>query len=204
MDYRDKKQTTSVNPVKDNPEMLLQILNGVDSNAKFVIDKMWANVKFFTTITTALLTTSIALYGSKNIQGIIDINSDLKRIIFAFIPIIVIFISIIGMKNLKREYKRFLEWVAVRQKLHDLLRLDIKISTSIYPNDKYLFPDFFLKNDFDSSDDFVQNGLDRKGSLFYYFNILHKFFIGIAIIITLLILWSPLQFCLKSLQAICF
>ena len=184
-------------------ESLMQFFNDVEGNAKFVVDKIWASVKFFTTITSVLLTTSVALYGSDNLQKMLGLNPNLKSLILAVIPIIVIMISMIGMKNLKREYRRFLEWVVVINKLQELLGLHEEVRTNLYSKDRYILPEHFVLKDYGSSEDFVNSGLRKKGTLYYYFNILHRSYVIIAIIITLLILYGPLQLCLQGIIKIC-
>ena len=44
----------------DDPEKAFEFLKEVSINARFVIDKIWENAKFFTTITSAILTFSVA------------------------------------------------------------------------------------------------------------------------------------------------
>lgn len=199
----EKEQTTPSNTIFENTDRLMQLYCNYESNAKFVVDKMWANVKFFTTITSALLTTSVALYGSKSIQNTINIDPNIKSLVFAVIPIIVIMISVIGMKNLKREYKRFLEWIVVIQKIHDMLGLHEEVQAKIYPGDKSLFPEHFENRNYNTSEQFVEDRLKKKGSLFHYFNMLHRAYVIIALIITALILAGPFKLCVKELVNIC-
>ncbi len=54
------------------------------------------------------------------------------------IPLIVIVLSFVGIKNLEREYSRFLEWIAVIEKLREKLGLYQEINIKKSPDDKYL------------------------------------------------------------------
>lgn len=203
LEERNQSKDTVTFSVLENADRLMQLYSGFESNAKFVVDRIWANVKFFTTIASALLTISIGLYGSENIQKAINIDPNLKSLVFAIIPIIVIMISVIGMKNLKREYMRFLEWIVVIQKTQETLGLHNKMYTKIFAEDKYLLPERIISSKHNNSDDFIESGLKKKNSLYYYFNILHRAYVVISIIIATLILLGPLKDCVKEILRIC-
>ena len=184
------------------PELLLSFHANTESNAKFVVDKMWTNIRFFTTITSALLTISIALYGSDKLQNFINLGTHVKFAVFAIIPLLVVVISFIGIKNLRREYLRFLEWVVVINKLEELLGLNEEIRTNIYPRDKYLLPKHFIEKQYESSDEFISESLNRKGTLFHYFKLLHIAYIVISLLIVLVILCPILGFCVGLIAKI--
>lgn len=182
-----------------SPEKLMELYGNFESNAKFVVDRIWESVKFFTTITSALLTISIGIYGSEKIQNSLNIDPNLKSLVFAAIPCIVIMISYIGIMNLKREYKRFLEWIVVIQKTEETLGLHKEFQTKIFSQDKYLLPDHFVNIRYNQSEAFIENGLKKKDSLYYNFKMLHIAFIVISIIISILILVGPLNLCAKGI-----
>ena len=188
--------------ILEKPELLLAFHTNMESNAKFVVDKMWTNVRFFTTITSALLTISIALYGSAKLQALINLGTHLKSAVFAIIPVLVVIISFIGIKNLRREYIRFLEWVVVVNKLEELLGLNEEVRTKIYPEDKYLLPKHFIEKHYDSSEKFISESLNRKGTLFYYFKLLHIAYIVISFLIVFVILCPALGYCLRLITKI--
>ena len=189
--------------ILEKPELLLSFHKNTESNAKFVVDKMWTNVRFFTTITSALLTISIALYGSAKLQALLNLGPHVKSTAFAIIPLIVVVISFIGIKNLRREYIRFLEWVVVINKLEELLGLNNQIRTKIYPKDKYLLPKHFIEKEYESSEEFISKSLNRKGTLFYYFKLLHIAYIVISLLIVLMILIPVLGYCVGLIAKIC-
>ena len=189
--------------ILEKPELLLAFYTDMESNAKFVVDKMWTNVRFFTTITSALLTISIALYGSAKLQALINLGTHLKSAVFAIIPLLVVVISFIGIKNLRREYIRFLEWVVVVNKLEELLGLNEEIRTNIYPRDKYLFPKHFIEKQYESSEKFISESLKRKRTLFYYFKLLHIAYIVISLLIVFMILCPVLGYCVSLIAKIC-
>jgi len=191
----NKKCQNSKPSIFGKPELLLSFHSNTESNAKFVVDKMWTNIRFFTTITSALLTITIALYGSDKIENIVNLSVHVKSVIFEIIPLLVVVISFIGIKNLRREYLRFLEWVVVIKKLEELLGLTEEIQTKIYPGDKYLLPKKFIEKQYESSDEFISESLNRKGTLFYYFKLLHIAYIVISLIIVFVIICPILGYC---------
>ena len=203
MEDKYKDNHDKVTTIFDNRDALMQLRASLESNAKFVVDKIWANVKFFTTITSALLTTSLALYGSEHLIKLSGLDQNLRSLVFAFIPVIVIMISFIGIKNLRREYRRFLEWIAAIQKIQELMGLHVELKTKIFPEDKYLFPKQFLDMSYKDSIEFVESGLKKKDTLYRYFKILHGSYIVIAVIITLLFLYPPLRHAVGEIIKTC-
>ena len=88
------------------------------------------------TITSALMTVSVA--------GIVTVSKEFYQCIFpdgisvllAIIPIMIIAISLIGMLNLRREYCRFLDWVTISDKLQEKIGLYQETSFKKYPEDR--------------------------------------------------------------------
>lgn len=60
-DNQYQKITEFQKSIFDDRSELLAIYPNLESNAKFVIDKIWSNSSFFTTITTALIALSVTL-----------------------------------------------------------------------------------------------------------------------------------------------
>ena len=201
-DNNSKKAPNISSSILKNPELLLPYLVTTESNAKFVVDKMWTNVRFFTTITSALLTISVALYGSVDLQSLIHLNVHLRSVFFAVIPMLVVMISFIGVNNLRREYRRFLEWVVVVNKLEELLGLNEEIQTINYPGDKYLLPKHFIEKQYDISENFVAEALKRRGTLFYYFKLLHTAYIFISLSIVFIVLCPAMGYCVNLITKI--
>lgn len=201
-DNNSKKASNISLSILENPELLLSFLINTESNAKFVVDKMWTNVRFFTTITSALLTISVAFYGSADFQSLIHLNVYLKSALLAVIPMLVVMISCIGVNNLRREYRRFLEWVVVVNKLEELLGLNEEMRTVTYPGDKYLLPKHFIEKQFEFSEESVTEALKRRGTLFYYFRLLHIAYILISLLIVFIVLCPAMGYCVSLITKI--
>lgn len=164
----------------------------VSSNLRFIVDKVWENAKFFTTLTSALLTFSAAALA----KGWLDksrVNQDpVGYLLLAVVPLLVIMIAFIGTRNLYREYRRFLDWMTVMAKIQERLGLHEEIETRIYPEDSCLLPKHFVKHSHLTSESFVNEALAAKGSLYYYFRLLHITYAAVALLLMALMLWLGL------------
>jgi hypothetical protein len=179
--------------IMSNNEKLLPLYFEVTNNARFVVDKIWASAKFFTTISSALLTAAIATLYTIFRDNQLNTLNYVVGILLTFLPIMVIIISSIGIKNLTREYKKFLDWVIVLDKLEEKLGLYEETQFNNYPGDKYLLPERFIKSSFNSSKEFIVLSLQKKGTLRYYFKILHSTYIVLALFIILTLIGYLLQ-----------
>ena len=171
------------------PQNVFSLLQEIAKNARLSIDKIWENAKFFTTITSAIVTISIAGLASAIKDKPELLNNIFIIILFSVLQIILIIISNIGIKNLRREYKNFLEWVITTQKLYELLGLGQELKFKMFPNDKYLLPDRFIDGKHNDSNEFIETNINRKGTLLYYFKLLHRCYIGIGILLIILIIF---------------
>ncbi len=172
---------------------LLLIYIEVNKNARYVVDKIWTNARFFTTIISGMLTaTGAGIVAMLRVEPI-NFGELIARNLLIIIPGMVIVIAIIGVRNLAREYSRFLEWVVVLNKLQYKLGLYKEMEWQQYTTDKYLLPKQFIAKSHSSSEEFVQAGLKKKGSLYYYFKLLNGTYISIAIILIIVILWFNLK-----------
>jgi len=160
----------------------------ISINARFVIDKIWANAKFFTTITSALLTLSVAAIASLLKDKPDLILHPILPILLAILPIILIIVSYIGIKNLEREYIRFIQWVIVTQKLYEMLGATQQFSFKKYKNDRYLLPEQFILDQYENSEEFIKNSLKKKNTLLSYFKWLHGFYMVIGFLLLILLL----------------
>jgi len=178
--------------VIDDKEKLLSIYSEVIQQAKFTIDKLWESVKFFTTITSALLTASIGGFIVITKEKLLD-EQIIIVFILIFIPIIIIAVSIIGILNSKREYLRFLTHVTILDKIQEKLGFYNEIKFLVYPKDKFQLPEKFIKNAYNSSEDFIKSAFKNKNSLRFYFKVLHIIFIILSSFMLLIglnaILW---------------
>jgi hypothetical protein len=169
-----------MNDFLNSNDNVFSMLVQVEQNAKFVIGKVWESVRFIATLNTAIFTAVIALigaFGSKVMSG----NTTPYILLFiAILPMMVILFSYIGINNLKREYRRFLEWVVIIDKLQEKLGFYSIDKSAKYPNDNYLIPERFVSNAYSCSSDFVESELKKRGNLYYHFKLLHKVFISLA------------------------
>ena len=182
------------NSIFNSRSDLLALHSSFEANAKFVIDKIWSNASFFTTITSALIALSVTLSNTKDSLCLNGLNTNIKSSILSIIPIMVIAISVIGIRNLRREYVRFLEWVTSIIKLQELIGINDKYTFSKFKNDNYLLCDLESEHNYNSSSEFIAHSLKRKNSLYHYFKILHMIYIVISILLTGLFLWPLLKY----------
>ena len=123
---------------------LLLIYIEVNKNARYVVDKIWTNARFFTTIISGMLTaTGAGIVAMLRVEPI-NFGELIARNLLIIIPGMVIVIAIIGVRNLAREYSRFLEWVVVLNKLQYKLGLYKEMEWQQYTTDKYLLPKQFI------------------------------------------------------------
>lgn len=171
--------------ILENEEKLLFLYREASDKEKFAISNVWNNVKFFTTISSALLTASIAVF--KVIRNPPALGgSDVQSLfLLVVLPIMVVLISLIGIKNLEREYSRFLECIAVIEKLREKLGLYEEVAFRKFPRDRYFIPERFFETPFYSSEEFIRHGLTQKGTLFFYFKVLHFTYVLLSFIIIL-------------------
>lgn len=177
-------ETNSIaNDIYQDRETLLSLYKEMGVNARFAVDKIWTNARFFTTLTSALITITVGANISF-IQGLSKAEYNiLVSLLASMLPVVIIVISIIAISNLKREYSRFLDWVVVADKLQEKLGLYNKTEFIKYPNDKYLLPERFIANDQKKSELFISNQINKRGTLYYFFRLIHILYIIISIII---------------------
>ena len=171
--------------ILEDQEKLLFLYREFSDKEKFAISNVWLNVKFFTTISSALLTASIAVF--KVIRNPAALGgSDIQSLfLLVVLPIMVVLISLIGIKNLEREYSRFLEWISVIEKLREKLGLYEEVTFRKFPRDRYFIPERFFETPFYSSEEFIRHGLTQKGTLLFYFKVLHFTYILLSLLIIL-------------------
>jgi len=120
-------------------------------------------LKYYTTIFSALIATSISLR--------IAFRSDPARWLLAGLPLLAAFVVVIGLSELRRLYRRYMEQLTISQKLEYLLgyhrewsRLQSKLGDEVpYPKDRYILPEKFVEDlrKKDTSDAFVDETMKR-------------------------------------------
>ena len=171
----------------EDRDILMSLYLEMGLNARFVADKIWTNARFFTTITSALMTISIAAVVSLLKEQPEQLQGLAIAFLLAILPVMVIVIAIIGIKNLRREYSRFLDWVVIADKLQEKLGLYEQTAFKKYPKDKYLLPLRFVTQKVSNTENFIQTELQKKGSLLFYFKCLHPVYILLAVIMIVMI-----------------
>jgi hypothetical protein len=175
--------------VLNDRESLLSLYSIYSETSRFIVDKIWTNARFFTTLTSALIAFSVTVV----VKVVLDEPNNAKvssaYLFLLLLPIMVIIISYIGIKNLYREYHRFLDWVTVRTKLQERLGLCDEIKSQIYQEDKYLLPKRYVENSHMNSEVFIQSALKSRNSLYYYFKVLHFSYIAMALVLAAVMLY---------------
>ena len=138
------KITDSAPGILEDRNTLLSLYLEMGINARFVVDKLWTNARFFTTVTSALMTISIAAVVSLKKSDSECLYGDGLSLLLVILPSMVIVIAFIGIMNLRREYCRFLDWVIIADKLQEKLGLYDETIFRKYPKDKYLLPSRFV------------------------------------------------------------
>jgi len=178
--------SNSIN-ILSSPEHLLTLYTEVSSNAKYVVERIWANARFFSTATSALLAVTVASIASIETAGMQAMKNPAITALLCLLPAMVVAMSMIGVCNLRREYKRFLDWVTVIDKLQEKLGLYKRTQFRKYTHDKYLLPERFAESSVQSARQFVENALQRRGSLYYYFRLLHIIYAGLGLVAVIVI-----------------
>ena len=173
--------------ILEDKEYATQLYIRSVENTQFLIQRVWDSAKFFTTLTSALITANIALYsllgGHGEVGSITECdNQMLSSCFLCAIPIIVVAVSIIGIANLRREYSNFLDCMIIVDKLQSHFGLYQKFENKKYLNDKYLFPQRISAKTYTCSEDFKKFNSKRKNTLYFYFKCLHIVYILIAIL----------------------
>jgi hypothetical protein len=129
----------------------------------FSASLMWENIKFFCSFISALITADtffISFVEEFKLQA-----PSQQLILIPILPSIVIAMSILGQRELKRRWSRTLEAIAHLLKLESLLGLNDPLSgkISIFTNDEYLFDRYAKgKNEIKSEDDFRKEQDKRR------------------------------------------
>ncbi len=189
----------------------LDLFKEMGKNRRDYNDRLWATVKFITTIFIALVSVSLSLVSFLYINT----NNDYKIIVnSAFNPLfliplmlisIALFVSCLGWGNFKRENDRLYEILAILNKIENKLGFHKKINNkkTNFPDDKYIIPDAWveikkgIKKDIRTTKDFRDAMFDRstmreRGR--FYFTFRWLFFVYIVISIILILFFAFLGF----------
>ena len=119
--------------------------------------------RFYFLLISALLT----IYAVIIAIEIETFQSPWKIISLVIISVFMIFFAKIGLRTLKRQYSRFLEFVAYLAKVEEIIGLSDPKKTEIFREDEYLFDRFVKRRKkYNSSEKFIKGELKKKGSLY--------------------------------------
>ncbi len=120
-------------------DKLLKLYHEFNSNRIDYNTRKWETVKFFTSLNAAFITATIAIATFIYKNGSINFHT---KLFLSVMPVGVIIVSILGLKNLKRESKLLFEQEASMFKIEKYLDLhnEIPIEKRWLKGDPYLVP----------------------------------------------------------------
>jgi hypothetical protein len=167
-------------PFKDK-DVVLTLYTDTITDLRMGVERVWSNMKFFTSITTSLLGLSAGFLGL--FLEKLDVVKSLHGVVAFFIifPVLIIIVSVIGWLNLKREYELVLKSIVMAIKIRERLGL----YNHGFPSHKFTEEYLFKKEDTEriSSDKFIKDKLKEPDTLFAYFTYLHLVYVGLAVYI---------------------
>jgi len=153
------------NPIFEDRDSLIKIWSVERRSRDFMASLMWENVKTFSTLISALITADIFFLrflledmGSSFQQHLVSV-----KFLSLILPTLIMAMSILGERELRREYVRLLESIVHLAKIENLLGLEQKlpdIDGRVFPGDKYLFQRWVTdRMKFKTSEDFIKSRL---------------------------------------------
>lgn len=188
-DTTDKKIDAGEIPLLHDRQSLLALYLEYNQVSRFIVDKIWTNARFFTTITSALLTVTVAALIKVVLDDATKPQVSTACLFLSLLPFMVIILSWIGIRNLRREYERFLNWVTVRSKIQEKIGLYQEVSSCIFPEDRYLLPKGYVENPHESSEAFITSALKSRSSLYFYFRMLQYTYSTMAFLLVVVMLF---------------
>jgi len=145
----------------EDKDLLIKILLDERRSRDFQAALMWENVKFFSTLISALITADILL-----LRLFLDLkmrSSIPLLLLYLMLPGFIMSMSYMGERDLKRRWKRILEAIANCSKIESLLGVDTEISGKlrVFQKDRYLFPERWFKSrsKYSTTEDFIEGEL---------------------------------------------
>jgi len=153
------------------------------SHLKFLLE----TTRFYFLLISALLTIYAVVAGIE----MKSIQIPWKIFSLGFLSLFIIFFAKIGSKTLRRQYSRFLEFVAYLAKVEEIIGLSNPKKTEIFKEDEYLFNRFVKKRKlYDSSNAFIEGELEKKDKLYWDMRLVYKLFMLIGVILMILTSFS--------------
>lgn len=188
-DTKDKKIDADEISLLNDQQSLLALYLEYNQVSRFIVDKIWTNARFFTTITSALLTVTVAALVKVVLDEAAKPHVSTACLFLSLLPLMVIILSWIGVNNLHREYERFLNWVTVRPKIQEKMGLYQEISSCIFLEDRYILPKRYVENPHESSEAFITSALKSRSSLYFYFKMLQYTYSTMAFVLIVVMLF---------------
>ena len=166
-------------------EALVESYRHAEARRTDLIDRVWETAKFFTTILSALMTATITLTALK---------VPTVRFAVVFLPVLMFIVTVIGLLNLRREYRRFLEAVVWLKKIEKYLGLHNEVDKDkrYFKEEKHLLPERYVKSSFESSKDFINDGMSlcrHKDTIHFWFTCLFLFYILISFFLLIVVIF---------------
>ncbi len=146
---------------------------------------MWENIKFFSTLISALVTADIVLFNlllnAKALTGS-------PVLALFFLPALVVLLSIFGRRDLKRRWSRILEAIANTAKMESLLGLYEPLpQQDVFPKDKYLYPErwFQSRRKYESTEKFVEGEM-KMPNMYTHMGVIYYFMAAIGFLLAIL------------------
>lgn len=141
-----------------NEEHAVNLFKEMHSRERHIVDRMWESVKFFATLSLALIGTTVTLMATFYEMG------KLMPWFLVFLPMMSIAILAIGFFDFKREREADLRHIAILRKIETYLGLHETVNSKdrYFTSDKYLLPNDWVDLNMEevkSTDDFVRNGI---------------------------------------------
>ena len=76
-------------PILDDRESLLKLYSEYSQTSRFIVDKIWTNARFFTTLTSALITVSIGALVKVVLDEPVNPQASTACLLLALLPVIV-------------------------------------------------------------------------------------------------------------------
>jgi len=178
-------ERTNCHSVFQNKELLLRLLFEESRSRDHQANMMWENLKYFTTLTSALVTASLVL-----LKLLFDLksgsNSPLPPWLLSsslVIPLFSLITSVLGYFDLKRRWSRIMDSIVHLAKLESLLGLHEKMPARVWQDDSYLFHrcrDRIIA--YDSRTDFIR-GETEGSNMFTHMRRMHVILAFVAIVL---------------------
>ena len=176
-----------------DPSCLIEVWKTFRTISRHQIDFIFNNAKFIYSFSAILLGAYFSVFSVPRELLPTTIRCLILITISAFALILLKF----GISTTRRDYDRFLEFIAYLSKIEYLLGLHQELKLPIFPKDTYLFQRFVISTaKYASTTDFIEKERERKGNLFHSLKKLYQMlifiFVALLIVSCSYLLWMTL------------